>query len=488
MISDVLFEAKEGIESYLNDPFYSDFYNQNLRNRLNDLIIKMEEIRVELDTPPDINDHKSQLKELFEKLKSSIKKRCEEARIECEVVEAQDDENNDTIVVSLQDGHKKRQILISSHSEAKNLSRYQFEKYRFLSGYQAIYSYEDNYIEAILIRLEQNSIESIFERLFGLESINFFDDQNKFYNADARLPILEVHHDLSDQSSITISISPTSKLARLLLKDTSDFAISLKLRGLKISQHDETVRYLKDYANAVLFQIDLSTEIPLALKRTQSQEQTILSHYPQNSVEIEYPRSKYDKEAISLYWYARSASGMPLLQYLAYYQIIEFYFPIYSQLKAKNIIQNILKTPGFNVHSDIEIVKILNIAKSGLVQGIGNERKQLEATLQECLNITSLKAFIDENQEMKKFFKEDKILNVEKLSIDANDDVLRSNVVKRIYEIRCRIVHSKTESDVENVKSIYPFTKEESSLKHDLKLVHYIAKEILIVNSCEFKH
>jgi hypothetical protein len=105
-----------------------------------------------------------------------------------------------------------------------------------------------------------------------------------------------VNHDLPDKSSITISISPISKKAKVLLRDTSDLGISLKITGLKISGHDEAVRYLKDYANAVFFQIDLTRETPIALKRTQYQEQTILSHYPQNPVEIEYPRCKYDEE------------------------------------------------------------------------------------------------------------------------------------------------------------------------------------------------
>ena len=510
MISDVLFEAKEGIERYLNEPVYSNVYNQDLRDRLNDLIIKMEEIRVELDTSPDVSDIKKQIKRLFERFKTSIKTRCEKAGVDFKLVEAQSDENNEAIVVSLTEGREKREILISSAFEASDLSNFPFENYHFLSGYQAICSYKYNYIEAILVTLEQNSIEPILERLFGVGNIDFTheldepdesdeldesdesDESDEFDESDSldmHIPKLEVKHDLLDNSSITISISPISKKARVFLKDTSDLAISIKLNGLNISRNDEALRYLKDYANAVFFQIDLTTEAPLALKRTKYQEQAILSHYPQNPVEIEYPKCKYNEEAISLYWYARSASGMPLLQYLAYYQIIEFYFPIYSQQKAKNTIQSILKTPGFNVHSDVDIVKLLNIAKAGFDQGFGSERLQLDATIQSCVNISLLRDFLNENQNMKDFFTgKEKTLNLEKLAINENDDGLRKSVVGRIYEVRCRIVHTKTEIDFEKPKSIYPFTEQENLLKHDLRLVHYIAKQILIASSSEFKH
>lgn len=34
-------------------------------------------------------------------------------------------------------------------------------------------------------------------------------------------------------------------------------------------------------------------------------------------------KSEYDAEAMEFYWYAKSADNMPLLQFLAYYQVIE---------------------------------------------------------------------------------------------------------------------------------------------------------------------
>ncbi len=57
---------------------------------------------------------------------------------------------------------------------------------------------------------------------------------------------------------------------------------------------------------------------------------------------------------------------------------------------------------------------------------------------------------------------------------------LRNAVANRIYQIRCRIVHAKGESgDVEN-EPILPFSDEAELLYHDIALVQYIARQVLI--------
>jgi hypothetical protein len=66
MISDVLFDAKNDIEYYLNEPTFSDVYSDaNLREQLNELMKNMEKIRVQLDALPNIE-------QVFESLKSKI--------------------------------------------------------------------------------------------------------------------------------------------------------------------------------------------------------------------------------------------------------------------------------------------------------------------------------------------------------------------------------------------------------------------------------
>lgn len=109
--------------------------------------------------------------------------------------------------------------------------------------------------------------------------------------------------------------------------------------------------------------------------------------------DVQYPKTEFDDAPLSLYWYARGAFGMPLLQFLAFYQVIEFYFPIYSKAEAQRKLKAILKDPTFRGDRDADIGKLLSaiyITRSG---AYGDERSQLRATLVECVDGTALKGF-----------------------------------------------------------------------------------------------
>jgi hypothetical protein len=479
MISDVLSDAKTDIEHYLNEPTFSDVYSDvRLREQLHDLMISMEKIRVQLDAVPD-------REQIFESLITQIEERCKTAKIECKRIRF-DDDNNEGLKIFLQEGRSTRPVLISISNARKAgiLVEHKFENYKFISSYNGICSYEDKYIEVLISSLDKSSIEKIYESLFNLNDFKNYIN-NFFYENDTKLELI---CNSPEGLNITISISPVSDIGKALLGNLQDDSISLKISGLNISRQDQAVSYLEKYANSIFFQIDLVLGLPLTLQRIQAQEENILQHHEQTIFNIKYPVCQYDKEALSLYWYARSANEMPLLQYLAYYQVIEFYFSTYSQIKAKRTIQNLMKSPEFNIHNDNDIIKVLSIAKFSVGRGSTSEISQLEATLKECIQISSIKEFFEKNENIKKNLtdKKHKTLDLEPLSYD-NDEMLIDSIAKRTYDVRCRIVHTKNENNFDNTKSIYPFTKEAKLLNCEIELIHYLAKQVLIASSCKFQ-
>lgn len=148
-----------------------------------------------------------------------------------------------------------------------------------------------------------------------------------------------------------------------------------------------------------------------------------------------------------------------------------------------------MKMPGFNIYNDNDIIKVLNIAKSSLGRGFITEISQLEATLKECIQISLLKEFFEKNERLKSLLtaKKNKKLDLEPLALNDNDEILTNSIAQRIYDVRCRIVHSKNENDFDNAKSIYPFTKEANLLNCEIELIHYLAKRVLIASSSEFQ-
>ncbi len=171
---------------------------------------------------------------------------------------------------------------------------------------------------------------------------------------------------------------------------------------------------------------------------------------------------------------------MPLLQFLAYYQTIEYYFPAYSQAEARRKIRNILKNPAFRAERDTDVAKILLAAQvNGM--GYGDERSQLRATLNECLEPGALRAFLTDSEERAKYFsaKTDRLTD-QKIQVKNPDADLRNDVADRIYDIRCKIVHTKSGGREGDVELLLPFSKEAELLYADIELMQFVAREILI--------
>lgn len=70
------------------------------------------------------------------------------------------------------------------------------------------------------------------------------------------------------------------------------------------------------------------------------------------------------------------------------------------------------------------------------------------------------------------------------MTIPLNDrkvDLIKS-VASRVYDIRCRIVHTKDISGV--TKPLLPNSEGAENLNHDIALVEFLAKKVIISGSC----
>lgn len=190
---------------------------------------------------------------------------------------------------------------------------------------------------------------------------------------------------------------------------------------------------------------------------------------------------EYDGAPISLYWYAKSAVNMPLLQFLAYYQVIEFYFSAYYQAETRRKIRVILKDPTFRSDRDADLGKILSAIRVNRSGSYGDERSQLRATLNECIDATALRKFIESREDRKKFLSEKiKGLTDHKLPLGNVNEDLRNRVADRIYDIRCKIVHTKSDAIDSEVELLLPFSKQAGQLYHDIDVLEYLAQQVII--------
>jgi hypothetical protein len=408
--------------------------------------------------------------ELFAELEA----RCEVADMETSLDER---EGRALLRLAFQAGRDKRYVTVRNAEGARALLATQFENYRFVDGYEAIYSLTTGDVEALVGRVAAILPGGVgfMRRLFGPKTAQNSEPWTS--------PVV-----LSSSSGeVQIELGLQSGLSRVMLDRAFvslplDRFFSIKVKGAGSKTHDEAKRVLENYADSVFFQIDAKLGVPIQLTRERrSREQFRRRRVLGETLHaVTFPHTAYDSEPMRLYWYGRGAAGMPLLQFLAFYQVIEFYFPRYSQEAVRARLRALVKDPAFNPHSEADIGRLVDAmgAKGARTIG-GDERAQLLTTLRRCVDADAIRNLIDSEQYDGYFGKKAKGLTDVTVRATASDDDLIVQMAERIYEIRCRIVHTKDVREGEEIGLLLPFTPEADRLGPDINLAELAARRVL---------
>lgn len=418
----------------------------------------------------DIDDlEEQQNPEEYLELQQKLLERCNDAGIEAEIREFFDDETY--VAVGLPNGREKRWTSFSSVEAIRTVLDIEFEKYVFIGDFVAIADYSENFIEAVVRPITSISRRFLYRRIFGELS------------EEETLEPIVLEEDYLGRK-VKIELGESTEVMKLLARGPNrNGGISIKISGVNITQHNKSLEILRKLSDSLFFQLDMQEGFALTLVKDRRPTRRP-GHRPRKGpperVELEFPKIEFDEGPSSLYWYARSALGMPLLQFLAFYQVIEYYYPTYSQEEARRRVRTILKDPTFRTDRDGDIGKVLT-AISGHGRGFGDERSQLRATINACLDANDLREFLTEEEERREFFSaKQKGLTDHKLPINSQGSDLRAPVADLIYDIRCKIVHTKGESSDGEVELLLPFSKEAELLFHDIELMQYVARKVLI--------
>lgn len=406
---------------------------------------------------------------LKDKARAELERRCSEVGLKFE--QFHEDEFPDWLVIHMKDGRDTRPVSLSDIDELRSLLDVNFENYTFLGGYAAICSYANSYIEAALTPLAPASYLLIMRRL-GL--IN-----TEQWASDAKATSAVV---LANAGGGYLEIgAPSADFAAIL--NHLRVRITLKIRGIPVSEHDKAVGLLERVADSMLFQVDKAVNVALTLSRDRPNRIKIGHKSGECQPDLQFPHNQYDRSPMSLYWYARSAVRMPLLQFLAYYQALEFYFPAYSRAEAIRQLRNMLKDPNFRYSRDSDLARILSTIRATGGHAFGDERSQLKATLRECLDAMSLRSFLTDSEDRRKHFASKKKITEHVISLKESDSELVDKVGERIYDLRCKIVHTKSVDEQSAEAAILPFSKEAEQLYHDIDLLQFVCRCVLIAAS-----
>jgi hypothetical protein len=367
--------------------------------------------------------------------------------------------------VQMPNGRSTRPLVITAARIDKVLS-VPFEAVSFIGRFDAIFSRSEGWIEAVVQSAMTFPLD--VRRLAGVG-----------WNDEVPNPILQV-----GSKKATLTLGEPSEILRVLVFGNP--RIALRIDGLNVARHDSAQDALEKFANSLFFQIDSVRGIPVMLRglRRHGLAHTTRVGRRDGPPRIGFPESEFDPEPMALYWYARSAVQMPLLQFLAFYQVLEFYFSKYAAAEARTRIQNTLKDPQFDPYNERDIGKVLAVAGYGAGRGgYADERSQLKATVRSCADPETVRTYVFSEKNAEFFGKKAPGLTNTLLRPVLSDDDLLEAVAQRIYDIRCKIVHTKEIGDREEVRLLLPFSPEAERLSRDLALIHLIARSALISGS-----
>jgi hypothetical protein len=247
----------------------------------------------------------------------------------------------------------KNVILNKRNANLKEILDSNFSKFKFLKGYEAIYSIELGIIECEIqsddFRMPYGLLLRRLSRLF----------KPKIKAEETQEVIIEAEETEVEEKDYSIEFpSPNEKVKIYLRESSTEFSflcgckresflsrnrlkpfLTIRIEGLSFETHSQAKELLSNIGNSVFFQIDLLTNIPVHLSSDKDLQREIRLRRKAVREDLKFvePKFQYDSESISLYWYARIATTTPLLQYLAFYQVLEFYFPNIQLKKLENV-------------------------------------------------------------------------------------------------------------------------------------------------------
>jgi hypothetical protein len=361
---------------------------------------------------------------------------------------------------------------VSRKEQAEALLATSFEYFRLIPRYDAVLDLRDGSIEA---------------RITGRMRLLTDEPHDGSVHFGHRMSASggqgEMSIALDRASDVLILVGEWRRRMGMMRKDAAKPPV-VTFDGFGVKDADGARDLLESVGAGVLFELDLTHGLGARFALARERPTRRPADRPQTSPHLpEFPRNKYEPEPLQLYTYAREAIAMPLLEFLAYYQAIEFFFPRYSESALRRRVEKLVKHPGFSAHNDRDIGTLVEILREARERGFGSELDQLKETLRECIEPKELRDFIAADEERAQFFR-DKRSRLTAATVALQDGAvdLRDRVASRIYDLRCKIVHAKDPGH-ERVDLLLPNSPEAQLIGHDIALVRLLAERVITASA-----
>ncbi|RSD14234.1 hypothetical protein [Amycolatopsis eburnea] len=247
--------------------------------------------------------------------------------------------------------------------------------------------------------------------------------------------------------------------------------VALELTGFGISDLAAAEQVLVDHGTSYLHEIANSADLSF---RLWDSAYRLTSGGPATATgKIRFPSRKYDTIPAGLYSAGGRTDRDPLERYLKYYQVLEYYMrqaadDLATRQNAPSIGKATTPFPSGNQAND----------------SLRLERNKLSAVMERAATAVQAGGFLRGNRRFQVLCDPTVIEDVHVLPADAAGNPVaghdyRPDLVARVYEIRCRIVHAKEGGAGKAAKPLLPDSREARDLGADIEVVRWLADRVL---------
>jgi len=264
----------------------------------------------------------------------------------------------------------------------------------------------------------------------------------------------------------------------------------LKIENYTKASPDGIVNDTRNIINSVLFDIEFNYGLALetinidSLVRRFVRRRQRFSDIPKEKISLVF--KKYIPELIQYFHLAEKVDYLPF-KFICYYHIIEYFSDKSAYHLVSNEVKKLLLKPDFHINTDSYVNQAINLFKKENDKYTGDKIK-IERVIKQFIDREDLKESLTQLELVDYFSKEVIIDCVKPLKLPAinfdQDGNFFSELTKRIYSMRCSIVHSNPDFDESKAVPFNPTPSNLEKLKLEMEIIAEIARKI-IVNSKE---
>ncbi|MER7008616.1 hypothetical protein ABT297_36970 [Dactylosporangium sp. NPDC000555] len=308
-------------------------------------------------------------------------------------------------------------------------------------------------------------------------------------NSDVRemgklFPRAVVHFHVGDGRGTCIEISSATATLAAVYMEAADrirrpdieYVASVKVKFPENLSSEAAMQRARSLAGTFFFELAALRQAHPRLHEPLLERDRVRSIRPAGTA-VRFPPQSVDARAGSLFVSADGA-GSPLSRYLAYYQSIEYFLPYSDERSSIAKLKREVFSPGFDLSRD---ASLLSLVRTIGRQTSRSERESFKDLITLVLPLEKAKAIFEglAEQYPDHFSKRGKVQHVTYLHPADATRAFPMQIADRIYDLRCRIVHSKAMGGAVGAEPLFPTDDEVAYVGADVELVRLVAMETI---------